>query len=229
MIQISNISKSYGQQKAVHGVSFDIAEGEILGFLGPNGAGKSTTMKILAGALAPDSGSVLMFGQDFARFPIECKRRIGYLPEDNPLYGNMYVREYLEYAGSIYLPKKQVKEAVAEMVETCGLQKEYHKKIDNLSKGNRQRVGLAQALIHKPDFLILDEPTAGLDPNQQAEILQAIQSYSAGKQILLSTHSLQEAQKICSRILIIHEGEIRADEKSEAIESIEEMFFGLTK
>lgn len=229
MIQIHNISKSYGEQKAVHKVSFEIAEGEIVGFLGPNGAGKSTTMKILAGTLAPDSGSVLMFGKDISQFPIECKRRIGYLPEDNPLYGTMYVREYLEYAGNIYLPKKQVREAVTEMVETCGLQKEYHKKIDNLSKGNRQRVGLAQALIHKPDFLILDEPTAGLDPNQQEEMLKLIQSYSPGKQILLSTHSLPEAKKICSRILIIHEGEIRANKQSEAIESIEEMFFGLTK
>ena len=229
MIQAHNISKSYGQQKAVHRVGFDIGEGEIVGFLGPNGAGKSTTMKILAGALAPDSGSVRMFGKDFFQFPIECKRKIGYLPEDNPLYGSMYVREYLEYAGGIYLPNMQVKEAVAEMVEICGLQKEYHKKIDNLSKGNRQRVGLAQALIHKPDFLILDEPTAGLDPNQQAEILEAIRSYSPGKHILLSTHSLPEAKKVCSRILIIHEGEIRADEPSAAIESIEEMFFGLTK
>jgi ABC-2 type transport system ATP-binding protein len=229
MIQVSNISKSYGEQKAVHEVSFDIGEGEIVGFLGPNGAGKSTTMKILAGTLAPDSGSVLMFGKDFSQFPIECKRKIGYLPEDNPLYGTMYVREYLEYAAAFYLPKGDIRNAVDEMVETCGLQKEYHKKIETLSKGNRQRVGLAQALIHKPDFLILDEPTAGLDPNQQEEILQAIQSYSAGKQILLSTHSLQEAQKICSRILIIHEGKIRAYEKSEAIESIEEMFFGLTK
>lgn len=229
MIQVNNISKSYGELKAVQEVSFDISEGEIVGFLGPNGAGKSTTLRILAGALQPDSGSVKMFGKDLTQFPIEIKHRIGYLPEDNPLYGIMYVREYLEFTGGIYLPKSQLKEAIDNVIESCGLKKEYLKKIENLSKGNRQRVGLAQALMHKPDFLILDEPTAGLDPNQQEEILGVIRSYSPGKQILLSTHSLQEAKNNCSRILIIREGRIRANEKSEAIDSIEDLFFELTK
>jgi ABC-2 type transport system ATP-binding protein len=229
MIRVNNISKAYGGQDAVHKVSFDVSEGEIIGFLGPNGAGKSTTLKILAGTLAPDFGSIEIFGKDISRFPIECKRRIGYLPEDNPLYGNMYVREYLEYSGGFYLPLREIPDAVDKVVETCGLRHEYHKKIDNLSKGNRQRVGLAQALIHQPDFLILDEPSAGLDPNQQEEILQLIKSYSESKYILLSTHSLQEAKNVCSRILIIHQGEIRANERAEAVESIEQMFFKLTK
>ncbi len=229
MIHVNNISKSYGELQAVHEVSFDISEGEIVGFLGPNGAGKSTTLKILAGVLTPDSGSVELYGKDISLFPIECKHRIGYLPEDNPLYGWMYVKEYLEYVGGIYLSKGEIKQSVDEMVECCGLKKEYRKKIETLSKGNRQRVGLAQALIHKPDFLILDEPTGGLDPNQQEEMLAVIKSYSKEKQVLLSTHSLSEAKNICSRILIIHEGKIRANEQSEKIDSLEEMFFELTK
>lgn len=229
MIKISNISKHYGGLEAVRRVSFEIREGEVIGFLGPNGAGKSTTMKILAGTLFPDTGQVEVFGKDIARFPAECKKRIGYLPEDNPLYGNLYVREYLEYAAGFYMPKRDIREAAERMIETCGLQREYHKKIEHLSKGNRQRVGLAQALIHQPDFLILDEPTAGLDPNQQVEIHQLIASYASGKHILLSTHSFQEAQTACNRILIIHEGEIRADVDAHAVGSLEELFFGLTK
>lgn len=228
MIAVDNINKSYGDLQVVKAVSFEVNKGEIVGFLGPNGAGKSTTLKILATALFPNCGTVKMDGKDIFQ-DADYKRKIGFLPEDNPLYGNMYVKEYLEYAAKFYLPKQEIKNAVEEVIETCGLQDEYRKTIDTLSKGNRQRVGLAQAIIHKPDFLILDEPTAGLDPNQQEEIQQVISNYSKEKQVLFSTHSLEEAQKICFRIMIIHKGEIRANEKTDAIDSIEDLYFEMTE
>lgn len=228
MIEVKNISKKYNQIKAIEGISFQLSQGEIIGFLGPNGAGKSTTMKILAGTLKADEGSVSVFGNDIIENPLKAKTHIGYLPEDNPLYDNMYVKEFLEYISSVYsiLNRKKV---IDEMIEKVGLGKEYGKKIGTLSKGNRQRVGLAQALIHNPDFLILDEPTSGLDPNQQIEIRELLLNISQSKIILFSSHILQEVTNICTRYIIINNGKIVLDEKSGNVESIEDIFYNLTK
>lgn len=229
MINVTDISKSYGSLSAVCHATFQINKGEITGFLGPNGAGKSTTLKMLAGVLAPDSGKVEIKGKDINTAPIECKRHIGFLAEDNPLYGNMYVREYLEYAARFYLPQKGIKEATDKAIESCGLASEYKKKIDNLSKGNRQRVGLAQAIIHHPEFLILDEPTTGLDPAQQEEMLRFISAYAPDTHILFSTHTLQEVKSICSRVIIIHKGIIRINETIDKNSDIEDLFFEHTR
>ncbi len=210
-LTIKNIEKKYGQQKVLDNVSFSINDNEIVGFLGPNGAGKSTTMKIITGFLTPDNGDVFICGIDAKKNPIEAKRLIGYLPEHNPLYLDMYVKEYLDFASSFYDLGKLKKSAIDNVIEQTGLQNEYKKKIRQLSKGYRQRVGLAQALIHNPRVLILDEPTTGLDPTQLIEIRDLIKNIGKEKTILFSTHILQEVESLCERAIVINQGEIVAD------------------
>jgi len=209
-IRISQVSKFYGSQKALDQVSFEIGTGELVGFLGPNGAGKSTLMKIITGYLASDEGTVTVNGEKVETNSISIRSQLGYLPENNPLYTDLYVREYLEMvAGFYHLQNK--KEQVLKMVELTGLKTEQHKKIGALSKGYRQRVGLAQALIHDPAVLILDEPTTGLDPNQLEEIRQLIKTISLNKTVMLSTHIMQEVEAICNRVIIINKGVVVAD------------------
>ena len=211
-ILIQNLSKVYGLQKAVDDISFSLQRGEIVGFLGPNGAGKSTTMKITTGYLSPTSGSVNVNGFDGQKNPMELRRSIGYLPEHNPLYLEMYVKEFLEFIGKLYgLKSQQLSRRVAEMIELCGLEVEARKKIGQLSKGYRQRVGLAQALIHNPPVLILDEPTTGLDPNQIIEIRNLIKRVGQDKTVLFSSHIMQEIEAVCDRAIIINRGQIVAD------------------
>lgn len=210
-LTIKNIEKKYGQQKVLDNVSFSINDNEIVGFLGPNGAGKSTTMKIITGFLTPDNGDVFICGIDTKKNPIEAKRLIGYLPEHNPLYLDMYVKEYLDFASNFYNLGKSRKSAIENVIEQIGLQYEYKKKIRQLSKGYRQRVGLAQALIHNPRVLILDEPTTGLDPTQLIEIRNLIKNIGKEKTILFSTHILQEVESLCERAIVINQGEIVAD------------------
>lgn len=213
-LEITNLSKTYGQQKAVNDISFKIERGEIVGFLGPNGAGKSTTMKIITGFLPPTSGKVLVEGMDVAARSLAIKKITGYLPEHNPLYLDMYVQEYLHFVGKLYkLPAALLKQRIAEVIDRCGLALEQHKKIEALSKGYRQRVGLAQALIHDPAVLILDEPTSGLDPNQIIEIRKLIKDVSENKTVLFSTHIMQEVQVLCDRVIVINKGEIVADDQ----------------
>jgi ABC-2 type transport system ATP-binding protein len=209
-IKIEQVSKFYGSQKALDQVSFEIETGELVGFLGPNGAGKSTLMKIITGYLSSDGGTVAINGETVETKNVAIRSQIGYLPENNPLYTDLYVREYLEMVAGFYRLQKK-KEQVAKMVELTGLKTEQHKKIGALSKGYRQRVGLAQALIHDPAVLILDEPTTGLDPNQLEEIRQLIQTISANKTVMLSTHIMQEVEAICSRVIIINKGILIAD------------------
>lgn len=209
-IKVSQVNKNYGTQKALDQVSFEIGTGELVGFLGPNGAGKSTLMKIITGYLAADSGTVEINGEMIETKNISIRAQIGYLPENNPLYTDLYVREYLEMVAGFYqLPNK--KEQVLKMVELTGLKAEQHKKIGALSKGYRQRVGLAQALIHDPAVLILDEPTTGLDPNQLEEIRQLISAISKNKTVMLSTHIMQEVEAVCTRVLILNNGRLVAD------------------
>jgi ABC-2 type transport system ATP-binding protein len=209
-VEIKQITKYYGQQKAVDNVSFSLGKGELVGFLGPNGAGKSTLMKIITGFLSPEEGEVWVNGEKVTVDNIAVKRTIGYLPENNPLYSDLYVSEYLEIVAGFYrLPK--VLSRVKEMIELMGLVPEQHKKIGALSRGFRQRVGLAQALIHNPPVLILDEPTSGLDPNQLKEIRAMISDISREKTVLLSSHILQEIEAICPRVVIINRGKLVAD------------------
>ena len=209
---VKNLTKIYGNQKAVDDISFTANEGEILGFLGPNGAGKSTTMKIATGFISASSGEVEVAGFDVDNQSLEARKHIGYLPEHNPLYLDMYVHEYLEFSGRSYgLQKKELKEKVRSVVEKCGLSLEQNKKISALSKGFRQRVGLAQALLHDPKVLILDEPTTGLDPNQILEIRKLIKEISKDKTLIFSTHIMQEVQALCDRVIIINKGKIVAD------------------
>ena len=208
-IKVENISKSYGTQKALHGVSFEINKGEIVGFLGPNGAGKSTMMKILTGFIPQSDGEAKICGINTTEDSLKTKRKIGYLPEHNPLYLDMYVREYLEFVADIY---KAEHSNIDLMITKTGLGKEQHKLIGSLSKGYRQRVGLAQALIHNPEVLILDEPTTGLDPNQLVEIRSLIKEIGKDKTVMLSTHIMQEVEAICDRVIIINKGEIVADQ-----------------
>jgi len=210
-ILIKNISKVYGEQKALDDVSLEISPGHIVGLLGPNGAGKTTMMKILTGFIPPTSGSAEINGYDIFEDSLQIRKIIGYLPEHNPLYTEMYVREYLEFIGGIY-KIENLKERVDEMIELTGLTPERKKKIGALSKGFRQRVGLAQALIHKPEILILDEPTSGLDPNQLVEIRNLISEIGRERTVLLSTHIMQEVEAICNRAIIIHKGKIVADD-----------------
>jgi ABC-2 type transport system ATP-binding protein len=210
-ISISNLSKNYGAQKAVNNISFNVNKGEIVGFLGPNGAGKSTTMKMITGYLNPDAGKINVCGINVAENSMAAKKKIGYLPEANPLYFDMYVREYLSFTAGIH-KIEGAKEKIEAMIHTVGLQTEAHKKIGQLSKGYKQRTGLAAALIHEPEVLILDEPTSGLDPNQIIEIRNVIKSLSANKTVLFSSHILQEVEAICDRVIIINKGNIVADD-----------------
>lgn len=210
-ITISQLSKSFGKQKVLNNISFEIKQGDIVGFLGPNGAGKTTTMKIITGALPYKEGSVKVGGWEVKEQPLKTKSLLGYLPEQNPLYAEMYVKEYLLFVASLYGLGKNKNERIDELIDVVGLRPEFKKRIGQLSKGYRQRVGLAQALIHDPKVLILDEPTTGLDPNQLEEIRELIRSLGKNKTVLLSTHILQEIKAICNRVIVINKGEIVAD------------------
>ena len=211
-VKVQNLSKNYGQQKAVDNISFEIKSGEIVGFLGPNGAGKSTTMKMITGFIETNGGLIEVCGINAADNPLLIKEKIGYLPENNPLYYEMYVKEYLSFVASVY-KVKNVKERVSAMIEKTGLQREQNKKIGQLSKGYKQRVGIAQAMIHNPDVLILDEPTSGLDPNQLVDIRNLIIELGKEKTVILSTHIMQEVEAMCQRVVIINKGKIVADNK----------------
>lgn len=208
---VESVSKSYGPQKVLNNISFEAKKGEILGFLGPNGAGKTTTMKIICGYTEADQGSVLVCGLDVNQEALEVKSSIGYLPENNPLYGYMYIKEYLGFIARLHglSPRRQ---HIEDMIERTGLSRERHKQIRMLSKGYRQRVGLAQALIHDPDVLILDEPTSGLDPNQLEDIRGLIKEIGQEKTVLFSSHIMQEVQALCDRVIIINKGELVADD-----------------
>jgi ABC-2 type transport system ATP-binding protein len=216
-IVVNNITKIYGAQKALNSVSFEVASGEIVGFLGPNGAGKSTMMKILTCFIPQTSGTASVCGFDVAEQSLEVRKQVGYLPEHNPLYLDMYVKEYLEFIGGLH-HIKNIKERISEMIEVTGLEAEYKKKIGALSKGYRQRVGLAQALIHDPKVLILDEPTTGLDPNQLAEIRNLIISVGKQKTVMLSTHIMQEVEAMCDRVIIVNKGEIVANDDTRTLQ-----------
>lgn len=217
-ITVQNLTKTYGPQKAVDGISFKVNTGEILGFLGPNGAGKTTTMKIMSCYMAPTEGEVRIGDFGIFEHPEEIKKRIGYLPENNPLYLDMPILEYLSFVASVQgVPKNHIPSRLRSIVGRCGLNLEKHKKIGELSKGYRQRVGLAQALIHDPEILILDEPTTGLDPNQIVEIRNLIKEIGREKTVILSTHILPEVEATCDRILIINRGKIVADGTAESL------------
>lgn len=216
-ISIKQVNKHYGQQCVLNDVSFEIGSGQIVGFIGPNGAGKSTMMKIITGFVPYEKGSVRVCDQEVNANPLEIKKLIGYLPEHNPLYLEMYVKEYLRFVGEMYNLGKNTKARVDEMIERTGLTLECKKKIGQLSKGYRQRVGLAQALIHDPKVLILDEPTTGLDPNQLVEVRNLISEIGKEKTVMLSTHIMQEVSAICDRVVIINHGNIVADEKEKDI------------
>lgn len=209
-ISVQHIHKVYGKQKALDDLSFEIGKGELVGFLGPNGAGKSTMMKILTSYISSTEGVVKVCGFNVDEAPLEVQKRIGYLPEHNPLYLDMYVREFILFIAGIHKIKKK-KERVEEVIELVGLTPESGKRISSLSKGYRQRVGLAQAILHDPEVLILDEPTTGLDPNQILEIRQLIKDLSKEKTVMMSTHIMQEVEAICDRVLIVHEGKLVAD------------------
>ncbi len=217
-ISITNLTKTYGTQKAVNNICFTVAKGEIVGFLGPNGAGKSTTMKMITGYLDADGGSINVSGIDVIKDNIESKKKIGYLPEANPLYFEMYVREYLHFVAGIH-QIKNIKERTEEIIKTVGLTLEANKKIGQLSKGYKQRVGLAAALIHEPEVLILDEPTSGLDPNQIIEIRNVIKDLAKDKTVLFSSHILQEVEAICDRVIIINKGNIVADDSLQNLQN----------
>ena len=231
-IQVSSLTRMFGTQKAVDNVSFQLNRGEIVGFLGPNGAGKSTTMRMITGYLEPDSGTATVAGIDVKKQPLEAKKKIGYLPEANPLYYDMYVKEYLGFIADVHkIPNK--KQRITTIIDTVGLTVESRKRTGQLSKGYKQRVGLAAALLHDPEVLILDEPTTGLDPNQIVEIRDLIKQLGANKTVLFSTHILQEVDAICDRVIIISKGKIVADRpladlKAGTSQSLEEIFKNLT-
>jgi ABC-2 type transport system ATP-binding protein len=233
-INVKQLSKTYGNQKAVNQISFDAHEGKILGFLGPNGAGKSTTMKMLTCFLPQTSGSATVCGFDIATQSLEVRKNIGYLPENNPIYTEMYVKEFLNFVGNTY-QIKNLKTRIDEVIALTGLEIEQHKKISELSKGYKQRVGLAQAIIHNPKVLILDEPTSGLDPNQLIEIRKLIKSLGKTKTVILSTHIMQEVEAICDDVIIINKGKIVANDSLENLleihqeKSLEPIFVKLTK
>jgi ABC-2 type transport system ATP-binding protein len=218
-IQVKNLLKHYGEQKAVNDISFTVNKGEIVGFLGPNGAGKSTTMKMITGYLQPDAGEISVIGIDVRKNPLEAKKKIGYLSESNALYYDMYIREYLSFIGELHKISNQ-QSAISKIIEQVGLTPESKKKIGQLSKGYKQRVGLAAALIHDPEVLILDEPTSGLDPNQIVEIRQVIKEQGENKLVLFSSHILQEVEAICDRVIIINKGELVADDKLSNLQKI---------
>jgi len=232
-IKVQSLSKHYGEQKSVDNISFAASSGRIIGFLGPNGAGKSTTMKMLAGYLEPTSGQAMLCGLDVQKQPLEVKRIMGYLPEQTPLYVDMYVKEFLLFVANTYgLKDPELK--VKETIKAVGLDLEQFKKISMLSKGYKQRVGLAQAIIHDPKVLILDEPTSGLDPNQLSEIRALIRTLGKDKTVILSTHIMQEVEAVCDEVIIIHKGRIVANATIEALKaahqsnSLEDIFRKLT-
>ncbi|MDR1808957.1 MAG: ABC transporter ATP-binding protein [Prevotella sp.] len=227
MITVTNISKKYKDAQAIENIGFELKAGELVGFLGANGAGKSTTMKILTGVLQPDSGTVEVFGCNIEREPLAAKKRIGYLSEDNLLPTDMYVREYLEYVAELYR-LQNIRERIDEAILKFGLKNEYRKKIHALSKGNRQKLGLAQALLHDPDFVVLDEPASALDPNQQQEIKEIITGLGKSKIVLFSTHILSEAAQIASRIIVLKNGRLALDEDIKNITSIETLFYTIS-
>ncbi|NML19668.1 gliding motility-associated ABC transporter ATP-binding subunit GldA [Pseudoflavitalea sp. G-6-1-2] len=210
-IEVKGLTKIYGEQKAVNNISFAIGKGEIVGFLGPNGAGKSTTMKIITGYLEADAGQAVVCGIDVKQHPLDAKAKIGYLPEANPLYYDMFVREYLDFVADVHQVQNK-KQTIEKVIETVGLTPESKKKIGQLSKGYKQRVGLAAALIHDPEVLVLDEPTTGLDPNQILEIRELIKQLGANKTVIFSSHILQEVEAICDRVVIINKGQLVADD-----------------
>jgi ABC-2 type transport system ATP-binding protein len=216
-VEVKNLVKVYGEQRAVDNISFVAKQGEVLGFLGPNGAGKSTTMKIITGFIPQSEGSTTVCGFNTADAPLEVQKRIGYLPERNPLYKDMYVKEYLAFVANLHQISNK-KSRVAEMIEMTGLEREQNKIIDSLSKGYKQRVGLAQAMLHNPDVLILDEPTSGLDPNQLVEIRALIKKLGKEKTVIFSTHIMQEVQAICDRVVIINKGKLVADDSIENLQ-----------
>jgi ABC-2 type transport system ATP-binding protein len=215
-IQVNGLTKIYKEQTAVNDISFTINKGEIVGFLGPNGAGKSTTMKMLSCFIPPSSGSAIVAGFDILKDPMQVKARVGYLPESNPLYFEMYVREYLDLIAGINKIKNR-RQRIEELIEITGLSPECNKQIGQLSKGYKQRVGLAQALLNNPDVLILDEPTSGLDPNQLVDIRKLIKEIGKEKTVMLSTHIMQEVEQMCDRVLIIKSGQIVKDENVNTI------------
>ena len=218
-IKAENVVKKYGPQAALNNVSFEINTGEIVGFIGPNGAGKSTMMKIITGYIPQTSGNVIVNNINVLENPLEVKRNIGYLPENNPLYLNMYIKEYLKFVAGLNNLGNKTEERVKEIINLTGLEPEKHKQIGALSKGYRQRVGLAQALIHDPAVLILDEPTSGLDPNQIVEIRELIKKAGLNKTVMLSTHIMQEVEAICQRIIVINKGQIVADGAPSSIQA----------
>ena len=224
-IEVQSVTKSYETQLALNEISFSASKGEIIGFLGPNGAGKSTMMKILTGFILPTKGTVFVSGINVLKNPIEAKAHIGYLPEQNPLYEDMYVKEYLQFQASIF---KVPKEAIETVVNTVGLKPEVHKKIGQLSKGYQQRVGIAAAIIHNPDVLILDEPTTGLDPNQIQEIRNLLTKLGKEKTILFSTHIMQEVEALCDRVIIINKGELLTDTSIEELKQSNEQIIEVT-
>ncbi|MCE1202429.1 MAG: gliding motility-associated ABC transporter ATP-binding subunit GldA [Bacteroidia bacterium] len=215
---VEKVSKLYGEQRALDAVSLSISKGEIVGLLGPNGAGKSTLMKILTCFIPPTMGKASVMGHDVQDEPLAVQRAVGYLPETNPLYTDMYIREYLSFVAGLHgLKGKNAEKRIEELIALTGLEVEIHKKIGMLSKGYRQRVGLAQAMMHEPEVLILDEPTAGLDPNQLLEIRQLIKDIGKEKTVILSTHIMQEVEAVCNRVVIINKGRIVADDTTENI------------
>ena len=224
-IEVKSVTKYYETQLALNEISFSASKGEIIGFLGPNGAGKSTMMKILTGFILPTKGTVFVSGINVLKNPIEAKAHIGYLPEQNPLYEDMYVKEYLQFQASIF---KVPKEAIETVVNTVGLKPEVHKKIGQLSKGYQQRVGIAAAIIHNPDVLVLDEPTTGLDPNQIQEIRTLIKELGKDKTILFSTHIMQEVEAVCDRVIIIKKGELLIDKTIKELKKSNEQTIEVT-
>lgn len=217
-IQVSALSKVYGEQRAVDAISFELKKGEITGFLGPNGAGKSTTMKMITGFLPPTSGTATVCGFDIVTRSLDVRKRVGYLPESNPLYYDMYLTEFLRFIAGIHRMGANASKRIDEVISLTGLQPERNKKIGALSNGYKQRVGIAQALLHDPEVLILDEPTTGLDPNQLADIRQLIKTLGASKTVILSTHIMQEVEAICDRAIIINKGKIIADDRLSALQ-----------
>jgi ABC-2 type transport system ATP-binding protein len=233
-VRVENLTKKYGEQIAVDAISFDIKKGEVVGFLGPNGAGKSTTMKMITGYIPVTDGKAFVCDKEVATHALETQKKIGYLPESNPLYFDMYVKEYLSFLAGVHQIQDASKK-IDSIIEQTGLQAEQHKKIGALSKGYKQRVGIAQAMLHNPEVLILDEPTSGLDPNQIVEIRDLIKKFGKEKTVILSTHIMQEVEAMCDRVIIINKGKIVANDTLSGIQqqhpnqSMEEIFRELTK
>lgn len=232
-IKVSNLVKTYGEQIAVNNISFEIGKGEIVGFLGPNGAGKSTSMKVVTSYIPASSGVIEVCGIDVVKNSVGSRKKIGYLPEHNPLYLDLYVKEHLNIGGLFYGMKgKKLSKRINEVIDLVGLNQEKNKKVGALSKGYRQRVGLAMALIHEPEILILDEPTTGLDPNQIIEIREVIKNIGREKTVLFSTHIMQEVTQLCDRVLLINKGELKANDSVDNLlkgkESMEDVFKELT-